>query len=136
MPELRVFPDAALLAVSVFTARLPGAYFCTKLPPGPQFNTLLPGGIVRVMRIGGVPIYRRHLDNPNLSLDLYAPDEPTVNDLIKQVRAVVGDMEDATGDGGRITWAGELTGPAERPEEPNTGVVRFGMSIELITRPD
>lgn len=133
MTDLRVFPDIEEFLIGHLTDQLPDVYACSILPSDPTFTTSLP--LVQVTRIGGIPVYRRQLDEPTVSLDVYASSRQQANEVVGRVRAVVAAMTDVTREGGRVTQTDEATGPTLRPEEPNTNVVRIGLTVSLIVRP-
>lgn len=70
---LRVLPDAELLVVNYLRTidELTNLYVevCTRIPETPA----LP--VVRVLRVGGTPTVRRHLDVARVQVDTYADGE-------------------------------------------------------------
>jgi hypothetical protein len=139
-------PDGKQVAIDLLTAALgPDALVVGELPEGEAFNTTLAehGGIVRVLRIGGTADLRgwsdpSARDQPRFSIDCYAPMKPALGAAMRLALRVRSEWEllpgQATADG-RVTGTTEETGPQDRPEEPNTGVRRVGMTLGMSVRP-
>jgi hypothetical protein len=132
-----VFPDVEQMVVNQILDEL-GYQAATVKPGGDDFNAALP--FVWVNRIGGVRTTgtwagRRLHDEARLSIDVYADSRVAATDAIAQVRAAIEQMQNTSRDGGFVLRTWEETGPAVRPEEPNTNVVRIGLTVVLRVRP-
>lgn len=139
-------PDGKQVAIDLLQAALDtDALVVGELPEGDAFNTALAeyGGIVRLLRIGGTAGLRgwadsSAIDRPRFSVDCYAPAKPALGAATRLAIRVRGEWEllpgKATADG-RVTGTSEETGPQDRPEEPNTGVRRVGMTLGMSVRP-
>jgi hypothetical protein len=139
-------PDGKQIGVTLLQAALgTSAYVVGELPDGTEFDRMLAerGGIVRVLRIGGTADLRGWADssardNPRFSVDCYAPTKPALGAAMRLALRVRGEWEllagQATADG-IVTGTSEETGPQDRPEEPNTGVRRVGMTLGMSVRP-
>jgi hypothetical protein len=101
------------------------------------------GGIVRILRIGGTAGLRgwadsSAIDRPRFSVDCYAPAKPALGAAMRLAIRVRGEWELLPGRStaaGIVTGTSEETGPQDRPEEPNTGVRRVGMTLGMSVRP-
>lgn len=139
-------PDGKQISIDLLQAALgTDALVVGELPEGDAFDTALAqyGGIVRVLRIGGTADLRGWADrsvrdNPRFSVDCYAPTKPALGAAMRLALRVRGEWEllpgQATADG-IVTGISEETGPQDRPEEPNTGVRRVGMTLGMSVRP-
>lgn len=132
-----VFPDVEAMVINQILDVL-DYQAATVKPGGDEFVAALP--FVWVNRIGGVRTEgtwdgRRLFDEARISLDVYADSRVAATDAVAQVRAAVEQMQNTTRDGGFVLRTWEETGPAVRPEEPNTNVVRIGMTVVLRVRP-
>ncbi|MFF9003666.1 hypothetical protein ACF1GW_38875 [Streptomyces achromogenes] len=139
-------PDGKQIAIDLLQAALGTTALVTgELPEGDAFDTALAehGGIVRVLRIGGPADLRgwsdpSARDQPRFSVDCYAPAKPTLGAAMRLALRVRREWEllpgQATEDG-RVSGVSEETGPQDRPEEPNTGVRRVGMTLGMSVRP-
>lgn len=135
-------PDSKQVAIDLLqTALGTDARVVGELPEGPAFDTALP--LVRVLRIGGTADLRGWTDpsardNPRFSVDCYAAATPALGAAMRLALRVRGEWEllpgQATADG-IVTGTSEETGPQDRPEEPNTGVRRVGMTLGMSVRP-
>ncbi len=110
----------------------------TVRPGGDAFTEALP--FVWVNRIGGVRVTRtfqgRALhDEARISLDVFAANRVAATDAVAAVRAAVEAMHGTSRDGGFVLRTWEETGPAVRPEEPNTNVTRIGLTVGIRVRP-
>jgi hypothetical protein len=110
----------------------------TERPDGDTLTGNLP--YVQVTRIGGMKAVQtwqgaRLFDEPRIDLDIWAADRITATDATAAVRTVFEQMHGITRDGGLVQRTWEETGPALRPEEPNTNVVRIGLTVGLRVRP-
>ncbi len=87
---LRVLPDAELLTVNWLAGidELASLYAAihTKIPPDPA----LP--IVRVLRVGGAPVIRQHLDVARLQIDVWADSKQAAHDLARLTQAALHEM--------------------------------------------
>lgn len=139
-------PDGKQVAIDLLQAALsPSALVVGELPEGDAFNTALGeyGGIVRVLRIGGTADLRgwsdpSARDRPRFSIDCYAPAKPALGAAMRLALKVRGEWEQLPGRStadGIVTGTSEETGPQDRPEEPNTGVRRVGMTLGMSVRP-
>lgn len=139
-------PDGKQIAIDLLqTALGTDALVVGELPEGEAFNATLAehGGIVRVLRIGGTADLRgwsdpSARDKPRFSIDCYAPMKPALGAAMRLALRTRGEWEllpgQATADG-IVTGTTEETGPQDRPEEPNTGVRRVGMTLGMSVRP-
>lgn len=139
-------PDGKQIGISLLQASLgTSAYVVGELPDGTEFDRMLAerGGIVRVLRIGGTADLRGWADssardNPRFSVDCYAPTKPAIGAAMRLALRVRGEWELLAGQStadGIVTGTSEETGPQDRPEEPNTGVRRVGMTLGMSVRP-
>jgi hypothetical protein len=139
-------PDGKQIGVTLLQAALgTSAYVVGELPDGTEFDRMLAerGGIVRVLRIGGTADLRGWADssardNPRFSVDCYAPTKPALGAAMRLALRVRGEWELLAGQStadGIVTGTSEETGPQDRPEEPNTGVRRVGMTLGMSVRP-
>ncbi|MGW8702834.1 hypothetical protein ACWGOK_39015 [Streptomyces eurythermus] len=141
-----ILPDGKQIGIDLLQAALgTSAYVVGELPEGAEFDRLLAerGGIVRILRIGGTAALRGWtdgsvIDRPRFSIDCYAPTKPALGAATRLALRVRGEWEllagQATADG-IVTAVSEETGPQDRPEEPNTGVRRVGMTLGMSVRP-
>lgn len=88
--SLRVLPDAELLTVLWLQQNdelddLTAAVY-TEIPAEPT----LP--LVRVIRVGGSPVIRQHLDVARIQIDVWADTKQEAHDLARLVQAAVHDM--------------------------------------------
>lgn len=96
---LRVLPDAELLTVTWLQSieELANLYagVYTEIPPG----SAVP--LVRVVRVGGTPVVRQHLDVARLQIDVWADKEEkqTAHDLARLVQAAMHLMPGAHDEG-------------------------------------
>jgi hypothetical protein len=139
-------PDGKQVGIDLLQAALgTSAYVVGELPEGEEFDRMLAerGGIVRVLRIGGTADLRgwsdpSARDQPRFSVDCYAPAKPALGAAMRLALRARGEWEllpgQATADG-IVTGVSEETGPQDRPEEPNTGVRRVGMTLGMSVRP-
>lgn len=133
-------PDAKTIAIGYLDGVLTGVTVTDTNPPDPEFTAALP--LVRVLRVGGTgdltswggPTQR---DRPRLSVDVYDQALPVgdVWAVMARVRAAWQDMPGYSAPEGRVRSVHEEVGPADRPEEPNTGVDRVGMIVGMSVRP-
>ena len=139
-------PDGKQIAIDLLQAALgASALVVGELPEGDEFDRLLAqhGGIVRVLRIGGTTRLRGWSDSsasdqPRFSVDCYAPAKPALGAAARLAIRVRGEWEMLAGRStadGSVTGTSEETGPQDRPEEPNTGVRRVGMTLGMSVRP-
>ena len=139
-------PDSKQIAIDLLQAALgDAARVVGELPEPPEFDQVLAqyGGIVRILRIGGTAGLRGWadgsvIDQPRFSVDCYAPTKPALGAAMRLALTARGEWEllpgQATADG-IVTATSEETGPQDRPEEPNTGVRRVGMTLGMSVRP-
>ncbi|MGW2932961.1 hypothetical protein ACWDA7_14085 [Streptomyces sp. NPDC001156] len=128
-------PDPEQMVVNHLISRL-GYQASTERPE--SLTGILP--YVQVTRIGGAKAVQtwqgaRLFDEPRLSLDVWAADRIAATDATAAVRAAFEQMHGISRDGGLVQRTWEETGPALRPEEPNTNVVRIGLTVGLRVRP-
>jgi hypothetical protein len=139
-------PDGKKVAIDLLQAALgTDALVVGELPEPAAFDQALAdrGGIVRVLRIGGTADLRGWSDSsardqPRFSVDCYAPATPNLGAAMRLALKVRGEWEQMPGQAttdGRVTGISEETGPQDRPEEPNTGVRRVGMTLGMSVRP-
>lgn len=139
-------PDSKQVAIDLLQAALgSAARVVGELPDGTEFDAQLAehGALVRILRIGGVRDLRGWADgslrdNPRFSVDCYAPAVPSLGAAMRLAVRVVGEWELLAGLStatGIVTRTSEETGPQDRPEEPNTGVRRVGMTLGMSVRP-
>ena len=139
-------PDGKQIGIDLLQAALgTSALVVGELPEGEEFNQMLAehGGIVRILRIGGTAALRgwadsSAIDQPRFSIDCYALAKPALGAAMRLAIRVRGEWEllpgQSTADG-IVTGTSEETGPQDRPEEPNTGVRRVGMTLGMSVRP-
>jgi hypothetical protein len=135
-------PDSKQIAIDLLqTALGDAARVVGELPDPATFDAELP--LVRILRIGGTAGLRgwadsSAIDRPRFSVDCYAPAKPSLGAAMRLAIQVRGEWEllpgQATADG-TVTATSEETGPQDRPEEPNTGVRRVGMTLGMSVRP-
>lgn len=135
-----VLPDGKKIAIELLSAALDGVLVTSTLPEGAAFTAALP--VVRVLRIGGVADVRgwndpANRDNPRFSVDCYASaaDVDAAMQLALTVCAAWELLPGQTTDDGIVTGISQETGPQDRPEEPNTGVTRIGMTLGMSVCP-
>ncbi|WP_086564932.1 hypothetical protein [Streptomyces africanus] len=139
-------PDGKQIAIDLLQSILGmSALVVGELPEGEEFDRLLAqyGGIVRIIRIGGLADLRgwsdpSARDQPRFSVDCYAPAKPALGAAMRLALRVRGEWEMLPGRStpdGIVTGTSEETGPQDRPEEPNTGVRRVGMTLGMSVRP-
>ncbi|MEU6651277.1 hypothetical protein ABZ904_17990 [Streptomyces sp. NPDC046900] len=123
-----VFPDVEAMVVNEILDVL--AYEASTVrPEGDAFMEALP--FVWVNRIGGVRVAGtfgglRLFDEARISLDVYAASRVEATDAMARVRAAMEQMQGTSRNGGAVLRTWEETGPAVRPEEPNSNVTRIG----------
>ncbi|MFE4991427.1 hypothetical protein ACFRH4_08755 [Streptomyces mirabilis] len=132
-----VFPDIEAMVINQIL-EVAGYQAATVRPGGDDFTATLP--FVWVNRIGGVRSEEtfgglRMFDEGRISLDVYAASRVEATDATARVRAAVEQMQGTTRDGGSVLRTWEETGPAVRPEEPNTDVTRIGYTAGLRVQP-
>ncbi|MFJ9353761.1 hypothetical protein [Streptomyces mirabilis] len=132
-----VFPDIEAMVINQIL-EVAGYQAATVRPGGDDFIAALP--FVWVNRIGGVRGEEtfgglRMFDEGRISLDVYAASRVEATDAMARVRAAVEQMQGTTRDGGSVLRTWEETGPAVRPEEPNTDVTRIGYTAGLRVQP-
>ncbi|MGW3305884.1 hypothetical protein ACWDG9_04765 [Streptomyces sp. NPDC001073] len=132
-----VFPDVEAMVINQILDVLTYEA-ATVRPEGDAFTAVLP--FVQVTRIGGVRVTgtlqgRRLHDDARISLDVYAASRVEATDAMARVRAAIEQMQGTTRDGGNVLRTWEETGPAVRPEEPNSNVTRLGYTAGLRVRP-
>ncbi|MFF7335451.1 hypothetical protein [Streptomyces sp. NPDC008150] len=139
-------PDGKQVGIDLLQAALgTSALIVGELPEPAEFTARLAqyGGIVRLLRIGGTAALRgwadsSAIDRPRFSVDCYAPTTPALGAAMRLALRVRGEWELLPGQGtadGIVTATTEETGPQDRPEEPNTGVRRVGMTLGMSVRP-
>jgi hypothetical protein len=137
-----VLPDGKQIAITLLQSVLGAdARVVGELPEGDAFNAALP--LVRVVRIGGIAGLRgwadgSAIDRPRFSVDCYAATTPALGAAMRLALRVRAEWELLTGRStadGIVTGTSEETGPQDRPEEPNTGVRRVGMTLGMSVRP-
>ncbi|WP_069744750.1 MULTISPECIES: hypothetical protein [unclassified Streptomyces] len=137
-----VLPDSKQIAIDLLQSALGStARVVGELPDSAGFDAELP--LVRILRIGGTAGLRgwadpSAIDRPRFSVDCYALAKPALGAAMRLALRVRGEWEllpgQATADG-IVTATSEETGPQDRPEEPNTGVRRVGMTLGMSVRP-
>ena len=138
MATALILPDSKQVAIDLLTAAMPGVLVTSKLPEGAALNAALPA--VRVLRIGGTADMRGWADpatrdRPRFSVDCYEASDGAAMRLAMRVRAEWELLPDQSTDDGTVTGVSEETGPQDRPEEPNTGIARVGMTLGMSVRP-
>lgn len=142
MPTPVVLPDSKQVAIDLLQAALgDAARVVGELPGPPEFDTALP--LVRVLRLGGIAGLRgwadsSAIDRPRFSVDCYASATPSLGAAMRLALRVRAEWELLPGQNtaaGIVTGTSEETGPQDRPEEPNTGVRRVGMTLGMSVRP-
>jgi hypothetical protein len=139
-------PDAKQIAIDLLqTALGTSALVMGELPDSVEFDRLMAqyGGLVRILRIGGTAGLRgwadsSAIDRPRFSVDCYAPAKPALGAATRLAIRIRGEWELLAGQStadGIVTSTSEETGPQDRPEEPNTGIRRVGMTLGMSVRP-
>ncbi|MDX2800082.1 hypothetical protein [Streptomyces scabiei] len=138
-------PDGKKVAIDLLQAALgDDALVVGELPEAAEFDQALAerGGIVRLLRIGGTASLRGWSDSsardqPRFSVDCYAPAQNlgAAMRLALQVRGLWELMPGQATADGRVNGISEETGPQDRPEDPNTGIRRVGMTLGMSVRP-
>lgn len=133
-----ILPDSKQIAIDLLAAVLTDALVTSKLPEGAALNGALPA--VRVLRIGGTADMRgwsdpATRDRPRFSVDCYEATEGAAMRLAQRVRAEWELLPGRSTADGTVTGISEETGPQDRPEEPNTGIARVGMTLGMSVRP-
>ncbi|MFJ6566647.1 hypothetical protein ACIQNU_04455 [Streptomyces sp. NPDC091292] len=131
-------PDGKKIAIDLLAAAMPDVQVSSKTPEGRALNAALPA--VRVLRVGGVADVRgwadpANRDNPRLSLDCYAATEDGAMRLAQRVCAEWELLPGRATADGIVTGVSQETGPQDRPEEPNTGITRVGMTVGMSVSP-
>ncbi|MEE4419517.1 hypothetical protein [Streptomyces bugieae] len=133
-----MLPDSKAIAITLLALGLPSdVLVSSKTPAG---STLTGARVVRVLRIGGTADMRgwgdpASRDRPRFSVDCYAPTEEAAMRLAQQVCSIWELLPGQVTDTGEVTGVSQETGPQDRPEEPNTGVARVGMTLGMSVRP-
>ena len=133
-----VLPDGKAMAIALLALALPGDVLVTsKTPAG---SALAGQRVVRILRIGGTADVRgwgdpASRDRPRFSVDCYAPTEGAAMRLAQQVCAMWELLPGQVTDDGEVTGISQETGPQDRPEEPNSGVARVGMTLGMSVCP-
>jgi hypothetical protein len=130
-------PDIKALVVQYLTSATDGLYVCTKRPDGTEFTDLLP--LVQITRVGGprtIPTWngRFWAEDARISVDVFAASDDAVTPAVSVVRLSLEDLKGRVTPQGTVSRTWEETGPTDRPEEPNTGVVRIGWVAGLTVR--
>lgn len=130
-------PDVELLVVQYLT-EVTGLYACTVRPDGTEFSSHLP--LVQITRTGGprtLPTWRGQYvaEDARFSVDVFAASRQAANQTVSAVRLALEGLKGAIRDGGAVSRVWEEIGPAARPEEPNTDVVRIGWITGMTVRP-
>jgi hypothetical protein len=133
-----VLPDGKQIAIELLAAAMDGVLVTGQLPEGTALNAALPA--VRVLRIGGIADLRGWADgavrdNPRFSVDCYAATDDTAMQLARRVCAEWELLPGRATADGIVTRISQETGPQDRPEEPNTGVARVGMTLGMSVSP-
>lgn len=135
-------PDAKQAAIDLLQAALgTTARVVAELPDATGFDAALP--LVRVLRIGGTADLRGWadqsvIDRARFSVDCYATAAPALDAAMRLALLVRAAWESLPGQATTtavVTAISEETGPQDRPEEPNTGVRRVGMTLGMSVRP-
>lgn len=129
MAPFIVFGDAEAAVAEILRTAMTGVTVSTDLA---GYNAGDPW--IRVARTGGVPTLWMRLDNPVVSLAVYAADKPTAHDMAMSARASVFAQSGIytghglalfdTADGEGIAWNNDV------PEMPH-----YTLSLALVTRP-
>jgi len=130
-------PDVELLVVT-YLSEATGFFVCTDRPDGTEFASRLP--VVQIIRTGGprsIPTWngRYAAEDARFSVDVYASTRLAANQAVGTVRLALEDLKGSTRPEGAVSRTWEEVGPAARPEEPNTDVVRIGWIAGLTVRP-
>lgn len=133
-----VLPDGKQMAIELLSAALGDVLVTGKLPEGGSLNAALPA--VRLLRVGGISDVAgwadpAHRDNPRLSVDCYADSDHAAMRLAQRVCAEWQLLAGQSTADGIVTRVTQETGPQDRPEEPNTGVARVGMTLGMSVSP-
>jgi hypothetical protein len=134
-----VLPDSKQIVIDLLGSAMgAGVLVASTLPEGKALNAKLPA--VRVLRIGGTADMRgwsdpAARDRPRFSIDCYDASEGGAMRLALWVRAEWELLPGQSTADGIVTGISEETGPQDRPEEPNTGISRVGMTLGMSVRP-
>jgi uncharacterized protein DUF3168 len=126
---LRVLPDAELLTITWLqeTDELAYATVFTAIPPEPS----LP--IVRVLRVGGSPVIRQHLDVARIQVDVWSDTKQEAHDLARLAQAAIHEMGGVHDEG--VVTAIEDGVFAWNPDEP-TGWAGYSFDVLVFLHPN
>jgi hypothetical protein len=122
-----VFPDVEEMVINQILDVLQYEA-STVRPEGDAFTEALP--FVQVTRIGGT-----RTTGTSTGRRVHDDSRVEATDAMAQVRAAVEQMQGTSRNGGFVLRTWEETGPAVRPEEPNSNVTRLGYTAGLRVRP-
>lgn len=130
-------PDVELLVVQ-YLSEATAFFVCTDRPDGSEFASRLP--VVQIIRTGGpraLPTWsgRYAAENARFSVDVFASTRQEANQAVGTIRLALEDLKGAVRAQGAVSRTWEELGPATRPEEPNTNVVRIGWIAGMTVRP-
>lgn len=93
------------------------------------------GRWIRVVRTGGVPTLWMRLDNPVITIDVYAEDKSTAHDIADAARAALfAACGLYAGFGLALFDVGNSVGLSWATDEPNAA--HYTLSVALVTRPN
>lgn len=130
MNQVVVFPDAAAVVVGHLRAALAARNDPAKV--GTRVPNPRPGRFVRIRRIGG-PRLNLVADNPQLSVESWAPTAEQAADLAQLCRGLILAMRGTTVAGVAIYRVNEFAGPAELPD-PTSDQPRYVQTFEIAMR--
>lgn len=130
-------PDVKALVVQYLTEATDGLYVCTVRPDGSEFMSLLP--LVQITRVGGprtIPTWngRFRAEDARVSVDVFTASTDALAPVVSVVRLALEDLKGRVTQQGTVSRTWEEIGPTDRPEEPNTNVVRVGWIAGLTVR--
>lgn len=130
-------PDIEPAVVGYALVAVPGVHSCIELPPGEEFNDLLP--VAQFTRIGGLSSrgtwsHGDLLDRPTITVDVYASSREAANEAVRLLRQAMGAIRGTVRDGVGFISSRETAGPGYRPEA-SQNVTRIGFTVELTVRP-
>ncbi len=89
--------------------------------------------LIRVQRSGGLPTPWRGMDNPQVTLDVYAEDKAHAHDIATQARAAIFAARGYVGYGLALYDVSDAEGMACETDEP--GLAHYTLTLALVTRP-
>lgn len=126
-----LFPDAAALACTVLASGLPEHGFAGT-PTGTRVPAQRPAQFVRVLRTGGL-MDTAVTDWAQLTIESWADEEETAQDLAQMCRALIMGSVGSTVNGSTVIAYGEMSAPQNLPD-PTSAQPRYSFTIRLRLR--